>query len=742
MNLMDFHKELNPAQLEAVLHTRGPLIIFAGAGSGKTRVLTYRIAHLVQMGVSPFRILAVTFTNRAAGEMRERVRQLVGGAARDIWISTFHSLAVRILRQEVRFLPFDRNFVIYDDADQLTLIKHCLHELNIDDKKFRPRGVLAEISSLKNELIAPEEYRQMTRNMREETISRLFAHYQKKLLQQNALDFDDLLVRTVELFRTEPLVLDHYRHRFQYIMVDEYQDTNHAQYVLVHQLAGGHRNLCVVGDDDQSIYGWRGADIRNILEFEKDYPEARVIKLEQNYRSTQRILAVANAVIAYNRGRKPKELWTSNGIGDPVYCYQAFDERDEAQFVAATIREMINGGEAGFGDCAVFYRTNAQSRSFEEECIRNNIPYRIYGGVRFYERREIKDILAYLRLVANPADEVSLRRIINVPRRGIGEAALARVEEVVLREGKNLALILAEPERIPDLGGRAVKAIREFFRMVDGWRRLEGSIPIAELVERILDETGYCSLLEAEKTVEAETRLENLKEFLGVARQYDSGPERSLDGFLEELALVADIDNYQAGEDAVVMMTIHSAKGMEFPVVFLTGMEEGMFPHAHALGEEAEVEEERRLCYVGITRAQRRLYFSWATRRYMYGNGISREPSRFLLEIPPEFLYSVVPGGQNTVEKQKLMSGEREQEPGDVSAFKEASAGNEEAAVTAITEQGIIYRVGEKVEHKKFGRGVVMETRTGPGGDLEIFVSFESAGFKHLMAKYAPLKKI
>lgn len=738
---MDLHKELNPAQLEAVLHEGGPMIIFAGAGSGKTRVLTYRIAHLVQRGVSPFRVLAVTFTNRAAAEMRERVRGLVGSAARDIWISTFHSLAVRILRQEARFLPFDRDFVIYDEADQLTLIKHCLQELNVDDRKFRPRGVLAEIGSLKNELITPEGYREMTRNPREETIARIYAHYQQKLLQQNALDFDDLLMQTVELFRREPCVLEHYQHRFQHILVDEYQDTNHVQYVLVRQLAGGHRNLCVVGDDDQSIYRWRGADIRNILEFEKDYPEARVFKLEQNYRSTQRILAVANAVIANNRGRKPKELWTSNGIGDPVYYYQAFDERDEAQFVTATIRGLVSREEAGFGDCAVFYRTNAQSRSFEEEFIRCNIPYRIYGGVRFYERKEIKDILAYLRLIANPADEVSLRRIINVPRRGIGETVLARAEEMALREGKSLAVVLAEPERIPGLGGRAVKAVREFFRMVDGWRQLEGSLPIADLVERVLDETGYTSLLEAEKTVEAETRLENLREFLGVARQYDTGLNKSLAGFLEELALVADIDNYRPGEEAVVLMTIHSAKGMEFPVVFLTGMEEGLFPHAHALADEAEIEEERRLCYVGITRAQRRLYLSWATRRYLHGNGTSREPSRFLEEIPPEFLHPVVPGEGDGAAGSERLGAEGGQGIGCVGAFNEASAGTGEAAVTAV-EPGIDFRVGDQVEHKKFGRGVVMETRIGPGGDLEIFVSFESAGFKHLMAKYAPLKKV
>jgi DNA helicase-2/ATP-dependent DNA helicase PcrA len=583
---MNLERELNPQQLEAVRRTEGPLIIFAGAGSGKTRVLTYRIAHLLNMGISPFRVMAVTFTNRAAAEMRERVQQLVGSDARDLWVSTFHSMAVRILRREARFIPYDRSFIIYDSADQLTVIKHCIEELRVDDRKFRPRGVLAEISSLKNELVTPKEYLELTRNVREETIADLYSLYQKKLLQQNAMDFDDLLVQAVELFRAEPSVLERYQDRFQYIMVDEYQDTNHAQYILVRQLAGGHRNICVVGDDDQSIYGWRGADIRNILTFEKDYPEVHVIKLEQNYRSTQCILAVANALIAHNRGRKPKELWTSNIVGDPGSCYQAFDEKDEARFVAAEISDLVNREEALYRDCAVFYRTHAQSRVIEEEFIRSGTPYRIYGGVRFYERKEIKDILAYLRLVANPADEVSLRRVINEPRRGIGDMTIARAEEAASREGKSLAYVLEHPAGIPDLGRRAISALEGFFRMVNNWRKLDGAVTVASLVERILEETGYLSILEAEKTVEAETRLENLKEFLGVAEQYDSGGiDRSLDGFLEELALVTDIDNYEPGENAVVMMTIHGAKGMEFPVVFLTGLEEGLFPHVHALAD-------------------------------------------------------------------------------------------------------------------------------------------------------------
>jgi len=805
-----FSDDLNPVQFEAVRQTEGPVIIFAGAGSGKTRVLTYRVAHLLQQGVSPFRILAVTFTNRASEEMRRRVINLAGPAGRDVWISTFHSLSVRILRREVQHTPYDRNFVIYDGDDQETLVKHCLRELAMDDKKYRPRSLLAVIGDLKNNLVGPEEFGQRARDEREAVLAKVYRLYQVKLREQNALDFDDLLLQTVELFQAQPLVLEHYQHRFQYVMVDEYQDTNKAQYMLVHQIAAGFENLCVVGDDDQSIYGWRGADIRNILDFERDYPEARIIKLEQNYRSTQRILTVANSVIANNKSRKPKQLWTSNRIGEPVCCYEAVDERDEARFVLAMAERLRQAEEMQYRDCAVFYRTHAQSRSFEEECIRSNVPYRIFGGIRFYERKEIKDILAYLRLVVNPNDDISLRRILNVPRRGIGETALARAEQIARERGGSLGEVLADPGLLAGLGRTAI-AIKGFFAMIERWRQQQETMPVTVLAEAILEETGYRSLLESEPPVEAETRLENIREFLGVTREYDErGEDRSLIGFLEHLALVTDVDNYSSDENAIVLMSLHSAKGLEFPVVFLTGLEEGLFPHAHALGEEQKLEEERRLCYVGITRAQERLFLSWANRRFVHGSGIQKEPSRFLAEIPEEFLHPVTPTGAG----KKAVLLDHHGSPGDEEgtghsaasgqhsegrvashrklppvftgrALLEAAAAGTSATIeqeaarsgSASALQGIASKMaaggklitrsvdradgqktmphsgedsqdgqefnrGDLVEHKKFGRGVVTETQVGRGGDLEIFVQFETVGVKHLLVKFAPLTRL
>jgi len=804
-----FNDDLNPVQLEAVRQTEGPVIIFAGAGSGKTRVLTYRVAHLLQRGVSPFRILAVTFTNRSSEEMRRRVINLAGPAGRDVWISTFHSMSVRILRQEVQYTPYDRNFGIYDSDDQETLVKHCLRELALDDKRYRPRSLLSAIGGLKNNLVGPEEFGQRARDERETVLAKVYQLYQKKLREQNALDFDDLLLQTVELFRAQPLVLEHYQHRFQYVMVDEYQDTNKAQYTLVHQIAAGFENLCVVGDDDQSIYGWRGADISNILDFEQDYPEARIIKLEQNYRSTQRILTVANSVIANNKGRKPKQLWTSNRTGEPVGCYEAVDERDEARFVLAMARSLCQTEEMQYRDCAVFYRTHAQSRSFEEECIKSNVPYRIFGGIRFYERREIKDILAYLRLVANPSDEISLRRILNVPRRGIGETAIGRVEQIARERGGSLGEVLADPQLLVGLG-RTASAIEGFIAMIERWRQQQETMPVTTLAEAILEETGYRSMLGSEPPVEAETRLENIREFLGVTREYDEqGEDKSLTGFLEHLSLVTDVDNYSSDENAIVLMSLHSAKGLEFPVVFLTGLEEGLFPHAHALGEEQTLEEERRLCYVGITRAREQLFLSWANRRFLHGSGIQKEPSRFLAEIPEEFLHPITPtgAGKQAVlldyhgspgdeegtehaaasgqHRESLVAARRKLPPVFTGrALLEAAAAGTSATIereavrngSAYALQGVASKMaaggkpaarpvdqadgpetpypgdesrngqefasGDLVEHKKFGCGVVTETLVGRGGDLEIFVQFETVGVKQLLVKFAPITRL
>ncbi len=729
---------MNPAQREATLYLDGPCLVLAGAGSGKTRVITQKIAYLLrECGYMGRNVVALTFTNKAAREMDERVKTLVDRKlGKGLTISTFHSLGVKLLREEARNAGLKPTFSILDADDAMAIIQELLNTTD----KARLRHVQGIISLWKNALMEPDDAAREAITPGDVEAANVYRSYAATLAAYQAVDFDDLIRIPALLLANNEEVRTRWQNRVRYLLVDEYQDTNHVQYTLVRQLAGGHRNICVVGDDDQSIYGWRGADIRNILEFEKDYPGVQVIKLEQNYRSTQCILAVANALITYNKGRKSKALWTSNGVGDPVSCYRAFDEKDEAKFVVATIRDLVTRDEAAYRDCAVFYRTHAQSRSIEEECIRSGLPYRIYGGLRFYERKEIKDILAYLRLVANPADEVSLRRVVNVPRRGIGDTTIGRAEETALREGRSFVDVLSHPDGIPELGARAVRTLQNFFKMLDGWRKLDGEISVADLMERILDETGYRSALETEKNAEAETRIENLKEFLGVAQQYDfGGADRSLDDFLEELALVAEIDNYQPGEDAVVLMTIHSAKGMEFPVVFMTGLEEGLFPHVHALGEETELEEERRLCYVGITRAQKMLYLSWAIRRFIYGNSEYKEPSRFLQEIPQEYLCPVVPGGSaGAVDQQGDAGSESQAKEG---ALAESAAGTKEAAAVSTVGQ-YAFQVGDKVEHKKFGRGVVMETKTGPGGDLEVYVSFETAGFKHLMAKYAPLKKV
>ncbi|GAW91557.1 DNA helicase PcrA [Calderihabitans maritimus] len=705
MNLLT---KLNSKQRQAVTSTEGPVLVLAGAGSGKTRVLTYRVAYLLQeKGIAPENILAITFTNKAADEMKERLADLVGLRSDSLWVSTFHSACVRILRREISRLGYNRNFVIYDTADQHTLLKNCLRELNLDDKKFPVKSLASVISQAKNNLWSPQRYEQMAGSFYERVAADVYRLYQEKLRENNALDFDDLIMQTVFLLAQYPEVLQYYQKLFRYIMIDEYQDTNHAQYILAKLLAGGYRNICAVGDPDQSIYGWRGADIQNILNFEKDYSDALIIKLEQNYRSTKTILQAANEVIRYNQSRKEKNLWTENEEGLPLVVYPADDEWGEAWYVAQEIYRLKQQEGIPYGHCAVLYRVHAQSRALEEALVKAGIPYQIMGGLKFYERKEIKDILAYLRVIQNPDDSVSLYRIINVPRRGIGEVTWVRLAAFAGEKGISIYEALRRAEEIEGLSSRVLKPIVQFVEMMDSFIELKDKIGVTELTRQILDKTGIVAELEREKTTEAETRLENLREFLSVTEKYErSSEEATLEGFLAEVSLVSEIDNYEEEEEVVVLMTLHTAKGLEFPVVFLVGMEEGVFPHSRALLEPGELEEERRLCYVGMTRAQKRLYLTHARRRTLYGNLVSNPPSRFLEEIPEELITS--PGGQ-----------EKEEE----------------------TDKKTAFSPGDKVYHSHWGEGVVVAVK-GDGSDTRLKVAFPDRGIKELLVEYAPLRKI
>ncbi|MHB1418521.1 MAG: DNA helicase PcrA, partial [Bacillota bacterium] len=686
--------------------------------SGKTRVLTHRIAYLIrEKAVYPYRILSITFTNKAAGEMKERLEGIIGEGAKDIWASTFHAACSRILRREIQAIGYARNFIIYDDADQQTLVKNCLRELNIDVKKFAPRAVLGTISGAKNELLNPGQYEQRASGYYEKNVADIYKLYQRKLREGNALDFDDLIMHTVVLFRDHPSVLEQYQERFRYIMVDEYQDTNHAQYVLVKQLAAVHRNLCVVGDPDQSIYRWRGADIRNILEFEKDYPDARVILLEENYRSTGNILEAANRIITNNAGRKEKRLWTQKPEGDPLVRYQAGDEREEARYVAEVMTQLRNRDFA-FTSFAVLYRTHAQSRALEECFVKVGIPYDIIGGVKFYLRKEIKDILAYLRLVLNPEDPVSLERIINVPKRGLGDATWGRLKEHATERGISVYQAMRVVEELPGFTPRIMNVIKEFTGVIDCLIGERDKLTVTGLVERVLRDTGYWMALQSEKTVEATDRQENLQEFQALTGEYDLNSNGSLEGFLEQVALVADIDTYHAGGDAVVMMTLHTAKGLEFPVVFLVGMEEKVFPHSRSLEDPEELEEERRLCYVGVTRARERLYLTHARARRLYDGVQYNLPSRFLKEIFPVW--------------------EPEEEIKEIK-LNQVSTPKTTLRTGAFQPEG--FRAGDKVHHDKFGTGVVVGVK-GLGEDAEIAVAFPDLGIKYLINRYARLKKM
>ncbi len=730
---MDMLENLNEPQREAVCHTEGPLLILAGAGSGKTRVLTQRIAYLISKGVPPWQILAVTFTNKAAGEMKERVEGLIGPAANSMWVSTFHSACVRILRQDIGELGFEKNFVVFDTQDQLIIIKNILKEMNLSDKTYHPKALLSSISSAKNELIGVDEYQHQAADHFARITAEVYKQYQKKLRGNNGLDFDDLIMLTVRLFNEAPAVLEKYQERFRYIMVDEYQDTNHAQYILINLLASKYQNLCVVGDDDQSIYSFRSADIRNILEFERDFPGVKVIKLEQNYRSTKNILHVANEVIKNNRGRKSKNLWTENYEGEKIQLYQADDERDEARFVAEEIAKLTREEGRKFSDFALLYRTNAQSRSFEEAMMGRNIPYRVIGGVRFYERKEIKDILAYLRLVYNPADKVSLGRIINTPKRGIGEASYDRF--LYFLEDNNYTVLEGFEHilEVPSLTSRGIKPLQEFHQLLQSWVSKRDTLSVKDLAEDILQTSGYLMELRNEGTIEAQSRMENLDEFIALTVDFErNSDDKSLAAFLETVALVADIDNYQADSDAVIMMTLHSAKGLEFPAVFLVGLEEGLFPHSRSLLENRELEEERRLCYVGITRARQRLYITHANMRTMYGNFNNSIPSRFLMELPKETIINI------KMQRRNLSSGNNIP-PRPVAGERKSVLPSKTVATKASNPDDI--QIGCKVNHPKWGVGTIV-TKEGAGEEAQVKIAFPGLGIKSLILAYANLEKI
>ncbi|MGI9606775.1 MAG: DNA helicase PcrA [Acidimicrobiales bacterium] len=733
---------LNPAQEDAVLHDGGPLLIIAGAGSGKTRVLTHRIAHLIQQrGVSPFEILAITFTNKAADEMKNRVGALVGPVAEKMWVSTFHSACVRILRRDGDRLGFPSSFTIYDQADAVRLTGYVLRDLNLDTKKFPPRTVHATISSAKNDYRTVEQYTDDAQTIFERKIAEVYAEYQLRLNKAGAMDFDDLLFNVVELFRRNPDVLEHYQRRFQHVLVDEYQDTNLVQNAIVTMLAEGHRQICVVGDGDQSIYRFRGADIRNILEFETTFPDATVVLLEQNYRSTQTVLDAANAVISNNEGRKPKELWTDQGAGDKILRYFADDEVDEAQWVAHELARIHEGGRHRWGDMAVFYRTNAQSRALEEYLVRVNIPYKVIGGTRFYDRREVKDALAYLKAVVNPVDEVSVKRILNVPKRGVGDSTVAKLDTWAVAHGVPFIDALRNYDEA-GVSGRAPRGIDQFLELVDSAaERLENDSP-AELLRYLLDRSGYLAELEEERSIEAEGRLENLAELVGSAEEFESANE-----FLEQVSLVADTDSLDDDESSVVLMTLHSAKGLEYPIVFLIGLEDGVFPHMRSLGEPRELEEERRLAYVGITRAMEKLHLSHAWSRMLHGTTQYNPPSRFLDEVPTE-LVTDAEGSRVRRRSSSFGSGGGGGGWSSGGRAQDREANRDAMVESAMKVSGptpsgadsLGLRVGDDVIHAKWGEGVIIDI-LGTGDKAEARVRFPDVGEKQLLLSWAPLQK-
>ncbi len=726
---------LNDRQCEAVNHTKGPLLITAGAGSGKTKVLTCRIAHLLELGVAPYRILAITFTNKAAKEMKERVQNLVGAQADSIWLSTFHSFCAKLLRFEIDgFHGYTRNFTIYDSSDQLVLIKDCLKKLNLDDKQFTPRSVLGTISAAKNVLMDAKTFAGKAEDFYQQKVSEAYALYQAKLKENNALDFDDLLFLAVRLLEEKDDVREKYQERFQYVLVDEYQDTNHAQYALTKILAAQWRNICVVGDADQSIYAWRGADIRNIIDFTRDYPDAASIKLEQNYRSTKTILNAANAVIDNNESRPRKTLWTENPSGNKVIHYQAQTEHDEADYIAGAIYNRHEISHEPYGDMAILIRTNAQSRVLEEKLMRYAIPYTMVGGTKFYDRKEIKDVLAYLRLLYNPEDSLSLTRIINVPKRNIGATTMEKVAAYAEGEGISLFEALSSPDAIP-VTKRAQTSLENFAAMIfDLLNDIDG-MDVLSLIEKVIKDTGYGEMLDkdAEHDPQGESRKENVGEFLSVAKDYmDSNPDGNLQDFLENVALVSDVDDFESSESKVTLMTLHAAKGLEFPVVFLAGLDEGLFPHSRTLMDPEQIEEERRLAYVGITRAERQLYVTNAVTRTMYGRISAYMPSRFLGEIPPEL-----------VEEYKRKSAMPQSRMTSVPGQQRVSILSKPVATSLPKKHAVTdsFSKGDKVRHKIWGIGTVLDV-IGDGPNMQMKIQFPTKGVRQVVVKYAPLEKV
>lgn len=732
---------LNPQQELAVVHAGGPLLVVAGAGSGKTRVLTRRIAYLMQKrGVAPYAILAITFTNKAAGEMKERVAELVGPIARSMWVSTFHSACVRVLRQEASRLGYTNSFSIYDQADSLKLISIVAKDLNLDSKRYPPRQFQSMISNAKNELLGPSDYQMTTKNQFEEVVAEVYAVYQRRLQQANAMDFDDLILKTVEVLQRFPESKERFRSRFRHVLVDEYQDTNHAQYVLIREIVGTDADgipaaeLCVVGDADQSIYGFRGATIRNILQFELDFPNATTVLLEQNYRSTQNILNAANAVITQNESRKEKNLWSQAGAGAPLVGYVAEDEHDEAEFIKNEIRKLQDADTSQPGDTAIFYRTNAQSRVFEEVFMRAALPYKVVGGVRFYERKEVKDLLAYLRVLANPSDEVSLRRIINVPKRGIGDRALDYVDAFAHDQQLSFWQGLHQCSEISDMPTRAASSIHQFLSMIAALQVLvEARIRPSVIIEAALEQSGLLTELSTSTDPQDEVRVENLQELVAASMEYEERPfeelsedeEISLAGFLEQVSLVADSDQIPDGEDhggVVTLMTLHTAKGLEFPTVFLTGLEDGIFPHSRTLDEKSEIEEERRLAYVGLTRAEHRLYLTRAESRSSWGPPKFNPPSRFLEEIPESVI-------------------EWRNKPASPGLTRRRDITTPPARATGKTSIAIDLAVGDRVSHDTFGLGKVVGL-AGEGDRAEATINFGQYGEKRLLLRYAPVEKL